>query len=102
MIVIDITYHRSGRTESLYNVYYMDIDYTFDERGVMTAEYPAISGYNEQGEVRTYVAYPSDIVTIRTDNESDDEAESFMVNSYYDGNKKLYARLEFIVSMNNN
>lgn len=99
MIRVDITFHHSGETVSLYNVYRMDIDYEFDEHGVMTIEYPAISGYNSDGEVRTYLAFPGNTVSVCIDGDGKDLSDEFIVSDWYEGNKKLYNMLEFVASM---
>lgn len=99
MIRVDITFKCSGETESLYNIYRMDIDYEFNEHGVMIAEYPAISGYNRDGEVRTYPASPGDTVSICLDGDNKDSTEEFLVSDWYEGNKKLYDMLDFILTM---
>lgn len=101
MIRVDITFKHSGITESLYNVYRMDIEYDYNKNGTMTAEYPAISGYNSAGEVRTYPAAYGDTVSICIDGDGKDSTDEFLVSDWYEGNKKLYEMLEFIIAMEN-
>lgn len=99
MIRVDITFKRTGKTESLYNIYRMDIEYDYNKNGTMAAEYPVISGYNSDGEVRTYPASPGDTVSICLDGDSKESAEEYLVSDWYEGNKKLYGILDFVLTM---
>ena len=101
MIRVDITIKHSGITDSLYNVYRMDIEYDYNKNGTMIAEYPAISGYNSAGEVRTYPATPGNTVSICIDGDGKDSTDEFLVSDWCEGNKKLYEMLEFIIAMEN-